>query len=498
MKNGSNQKTDIKTSPPEHFSPTDVPGKPGVYVFRDRFGEVIYVGKAANLRKRMSQYFQPSRKKTADPKLRSLINSIAKWEFYTVKNEDESLILESRFIKDYTPRYNVLLRDDKRFLLVKINLNEQFPRLSLARVRKDDTCRYFGPFPKSNVLRETVNFLTRHFRIRSCRPLIPTEKDHKHCLASVIKDCCEPCIGKVTEQDYRIRIDAMMSVLDGKVKDLTDELHQRMEKSSGNLKFEQAAKWRDMSSNLDEIFGARNRSFRFTTIPASPGEDAVLDLQKALGIDNAPTVIEGFDISNISGQLAVASMVCFENGRPNRKNYRRFRIREVEQIDDFAMMNEVIGRHFSRKIAEQQQLPDLLLVDGGKGQLSSAVKALVKVKCPPLPVIGLAKKQEEIFLPGRDQPIILDRHRPALRLLQAVRDEAHRFAVSYHRGLRTKRLQESLLDEIPGIGETRKKALLNAFGSVRELRRATPEEIADRIPGIGIKFALTIHSALKK
>jgi excinuclease ABC subunit C len=480
------------------FYPGDIPAKSGVYVFRDRFGEVIYVGKASNLRKRMSQYFQPSRNRTADPKLRSLINSIDRWEYYTVKNEDESLILETRFIKDYAPRYNVLMRDDKRFLLIKINLKEKFPRLVLARVRKDDSCVYFGPFPKSGVLRPTVDFLTRYFGIRQCRPQIPTEKDHKHCLASIIRDCCEPCIGRVNEDEYRQRIDMMMKVLEGNVKELIVQLRERMEKASTALRFEQAANFRDMISNIEEVFGARNRSFRFASIESSPGDESVEDLRKALKIENIPATIEGFDISNIGGQMAVASLVCFKNGRPSRKDYRRFRIREVDQADDFAMMREAVKRHFSRRLKEDTPLPDLLLVDGGKGQLSSALEVLVEINCPPFPIIGLAKKQEEIFIPGKQEPILLDKHRPALKLLQAVRDEAHRFAVSYHRQLRGKRLQESLLDEIPGIGAERKKILLKAFGSVSRLRKASVDEIAAKVPGIGRKFAGIIFDYLQK
>lgn len=480
------------------FLPGDVPAKPGIYIFRDRFGQVIYVGKAANLRKRMSHYFQPSREKRSDPKLRSLIKSIADWEFNTVRNEDEALILESRLIKEYAPRYNVLMRDDKRFLLIKINLHEQFPRLMLARVRKDDNCRYFGPFPKGSALKQTLDFLNAHFGLRSCRPIIPDENDHRHCLKRIVKDCCEPCVGKVTREQYMERVEKMLNILDGDVKELLEELKNRMQVQAEKMRFEQAARIRDIITNIEATFGTRTRSFRFAKISSPAGQEAVDDLREALKLPTPPEIIEGFDISNIGGQLAVGSMVCMENGRPAPQRYRRFKIRDVHQSDDFAMMREVFKRHYGRKLRENQPLPDLIMVDGGKGQLSSAIEALIELKCPPLPVIGLAKKHEEIFLPGRSEPIVLDRHRPALRLLQALRDEAHRFAVGYHRDLRSKRLQESLLDDIPGVGPERKKKLLIEFGSVRALRKASPEEIARRVSGIGIKFAETLAERLKK
>jgi len=217
-----------------------------------------------------------------------------------------------------------------------------------------------------------------------------------------------------------------------------------------------------------------------------------------LGLEHPPSHIIGFDISNILGKLAVASLVAFRDGRPDRDNYRRFKIRTVHQSDDFAMMHEVLVRHFGRLLEEKRPLPDLVMVDGGKGQLSSAVDALVEIGCPPLPVIGLAKRNEEIYLPGRSEPVVLDRHDPALRMLQALRDEAHRFAISFHRELRNKLIEQSMLDEIPGIGEIRKRQILRAFGSLRALRKASPEEIAGKVPGIGAEIAGKVHDALHK
>lgn len=481
------------------FRPGDIPPSPGVYVYRDRFGKVIYVGKAANLRRRMSQYFQPSREKSADPRLRSLLKSIFHWEYHVVKDADEALILESRLIKDYAPHYNVLMRDDKRYFLLKINLNERFPRLTLARIKKDDNALYYGPYPHGTALRAALEYLNRHFGLRVCRSLDPGEEDRRHCQARVVKDCSEPCIGKEDEGGYAARIEAVKRVFAGDIKGVREELTARMTAAAEARRYEVAAKWRDVIAVLEAAFSGRHRSFTHTGLPSSSGGvEAVEDLRSALGLDRAPAVVEGFDISNIGGTLAVAGMVCFVNGHQCRERYRRYRIRSVDHSDDFAMMAEALERCYRRRLDEGRDLPDLIMVDGGKGQLSSALSALAALGLETIPVVGLAKKQEEIFLPGKSLPLVLERGRPALMLLQALRDEAHRFAVSYHRNLRTKRLRESVLDEMPGIGEARKKALLKAFGSLRELRKADAEEIAAKVSGIGTAFAGKLCEFLKK
>ncbi len=483
----------------EHdFHPGEVPAKPGVYVFRDRFGKVIYVGKAVNLRRRLSQYFQPSRLNRADAKLRSLINSIDRWEYYTVNNEDEALILESRLIKEYAPHYNILMRDDKRYLLLKLREDERFPTLVPARVRKDDNARYFGPFPKGYAMRQTLEFLLAYFKLRSCRADSPDAETRKHCLKRMVRDCCEPCSGKCSEAEYRERLDRMLEVLAGDIKPLTAELKERMTKLAAAQKFELAARFRDVIENLETVFGSSKRLFATARIPGGGGEEALAELAEALNLPLAPHRIEGFDISNILGTLAVGSLVVAVDGRPAPQEYRRFRVKTVFQSDDFAMMKEVVTRRYRRRIDENLELPDLVLIDGGKGQLKSACEALAGLGLEDLPVVGLAKRNEELFLPGRADPVILSRFSGALRILQALRDEAHRFAVSYHRELRQKRLQQSLLDDIPGVGEVRKRELLKTFGSVRALRKVTAEEIAERVPGLGTAMAEKIHQALRR
>ena len=476
-----NEKTD--------FYPGDVPTASGIYIFRDGFGRIIYVGKAKNLRKRVSQYFTRSRLRMADPRLASLVNSIATWEFRAVKNENEALVLESRLIKEYTPYYNILMRDDKRFLMIRINPDEELPRIDLVRIRRNDGALHFGPFPKGGALRETVEFLNRYFGLRSCRPQIPGEKEHRHCLRKTIEHCCAPCVGKTSHEEYCERIGRLLEVMKGKTCDILCEIRIKMEEAAKDRSYEKAAKLRDVAANIDEIFSVHGRNFRFASISPLKGTASVEDLREALGLEKPPTVIEAFDISNISGQLAVGSMVRFKGGEPDRQNYRRFRVKTVYQSDDFAMMEEVVFRRYKRLADEKKEVPDLILIDGGKGQLSSAIKAVSRTGCPPIPVIGLAKKNEEVFIPGVQNPVIIVKDRPALKLLQHIRDEAHRFAISYHREIREKMLRSSVLDEIAGIGDEKKKLLLKVFGSISQIKKSTPDEISSKIPGIGIKTA---------
>lgn len=475
------------------FYPGDIPAKPGVYIYRDSFGTVIYVGKASNLRRRMSQYFQASHQVNASPKLRSLIHSIASWECITVRNEDESLILETRLIKKYAPKYNVLMRDDKRMLLVKLDLSETYPTPRLTRLRKDDSCLYFGPFPHGGLLRQTLAFLVKFFSLRSCQIRDPSPEDRKHCLAGNVKDCPAPCVNGITPEDYKKNLDALMEVLQGKTAPVMAALREKVQEEAAKEHFEKAAFYRDIAGNIDALYRIRKREFlQASASPEEAGEEAVRALYKALRLKTLPRYMIAFDNSTISGTLSVASMVVFRDGRPAKNEYRRFRIRSVEGVNDFAMMKEVVTRHFTRLLDNNAPMPDLMLVDGGKGQLSYALDALAALRLPPFALIGLAKTNEEVFLPGRSEPVIIPKDSPALKLLQAIRDESHRFAITYNRLLRLRAIQNSLLDEIPNIGKSRKNALLQEFGSVTRLRKASAEEIAARVPGIGEELASEI------
>ncbi len=487
----------------ENFSTQNVPTTAGVYLFRNRSGQVIYVGKAKVLRKRLASYFRPSRRRTADPKLRSLLNSIAFFEYHEVRNEAEALLLESRLIKQYAPRYNVDLTDDKRYLLICVDPTEAFPRLKLVRMKRDDHRLYFGPFPHARVLRDTVNFLSRRFGLRTCKVAVPDEETCRHCLESAIRNCSCPCLGKISAAEYRQRLDGVVEILQGRLGTLIEELTAEMNGFAERRQFETAARRRDMIENLRAVcrFGSLRTFERRTLAPRADGKarrHRVDELTSALGLARPARVIECFDVSNISGSLAVASMVCFVDGGPANSRYRRFRIRQVEGIDDFAMMREAISRRYRRVLAGRREFPDLLMVDGGAGQLGAAIQALLELGAPPLPVLGLAKRQEEIYLPGRERPLELPRHHPGLHLLQAIRDEAHRFAIAYHRQLRRRRLADSVLNEIEGVGPRRREQLLKAFGSVSRLRRVGVEEIAAAVPGLGVGTAARVVAYLER
>ena len=487
----------MKAKHRSEYNTQDISQDPGVYVFRDQFKQVIYVGKAKSLRKRFSSYFQPSRLKTADPKLRSLINSIEFYEIFPVKTESEALLLESRFIKQYAPKYNILMRDDKRFLLIKIFLDEPYPRLMLTRLRKDDRAQYFGPFPKAGVLRETLVFLTKYFNLRSCTPRLPDEKDYQHCHASVLANCSAPCVGKVTDIEYKEQVESLIEVLNGKTSDIAADLSDEMKIHAEAGRFEKAAVCRDIIENIKSLF-MRQRNFRTKAISQDTGLESVKDLQERLQLNEVPSVIECFDNSNFQGTNAVASMVQFKDGKPNNKNYRHFKIKTVEGIDDFASMKEIVHRRYKRLLDEKQPLPDLILIDGGKGQLSAACESMKELKLQHINIFGLAKRYEILFKPKQKEGIILPLESPGLRVLQHIRDEAHRFAITFHRKLRNKRITDSLLDDIPGVGKKRKSEILKEFGSVKNLRSKGKDELCRRVPGIGDKLAEEIFYYLDK
>jgi excinuclease ABC subunit C len=464
-----------------------LPHKPGVYLFKDRFHKVIYVGKARDLHRRVSQYFHPSRRMTADLKTRALVDSIWDLETHVVRSEPESILLEGKLIKEYRPRYNISFRDDKRFLLVKVNLNDPFPRFQLTRNKKEDGCRYFGPFAHSGALRSTLNLMKKLYGLRSCRPVLPDEKEYRHCLDHIIKNCSAPCVGKITRGEYIARINEACTFLEGKSSSMLQDLEDEMMKAAERLDFEKAASLRNMLQDIKETTAPRRKFVREIPSTVIPEKDLEI-LRDVLRLPAIPAVIECFDISNISVTHKVASMVAFRNGRPDRANYRRFRIKTVEGQDDFASMAEVVGRRYRRLVDEKRALPDLIMVDGGKGQLSSAVKELHNLGLIDQPVIGLAKQREEIFRPYSPHPIVLPPESGALRMLQRIRDEAHRFANGYHQLLMKQRMTESVLDECPGMSEAKKRALLKHFGSVDRMRKASETELKE-VAGVGDKLA---------
>lgn len=473
-----------------------LPHRPGVYLYKDRFNRVIYVGKARDLHKRVSQYFHPSRRMTADRKTQALVESICDLETHEVKSEAEALLLEGKLIKEYRPRYNISFRDDKHFLLVKVNLNDPFPRFVLTRMRKEDGARYFGPFAHSGALRSTLNQLKKKFHLRTCHPAIPDETDFKHCLDHIIKNCSAPCVNKITRAGYMAQVELACAFLDGKSGEWIEMLEKEMQAAAKQLDFEKAARLRDQIDDLKQTTAPAKRFIRQFAPNIRPSED-VLELQRELGMTVPPDIIECFDISNISTTHKVASMVCFRHGKPDRENYRRYRIRTVAGQDDFASMAEVVRRRYSRILNEGFRKPSLIVVDGGKGQLSSALAELHALGLHDQPIIGLAKEREEIFRPGQSEPLVLSHSSGALRMLQRLRDEAHRVANGYHQLLLKQRINESLLDDCPGVSENRKKLLLKQFGSVERLRRASLDDIS-QVPGIGPKLAEGIFDFLSR
>ena len=475
-----------------------LPHKPGVYLHKDRFGTVIYVGKARDLRKRVSQYFHPSRRMGWDLKFNALVEAIADFDFHVVRSDPEAYLLEGKLIKEFHPRYNVSFRDDKRFLMLKVNLNDPIPNFSFARFKKDDGARYFGPFANSGALRNTLALARRQFNLRGCRAFTPGENDYKHCLYAHLKYCTAPCVGNVTREQYLEQVRAACDFLEGQCREMQSQLEVEMKKAAAAHDFEKAAELRDLIRDLNETWKRTEKFERVPyTLPLSINpENDLSELAKVLELPAPPERIEGFDISNISGTFAVASLVSFKNGRPDRANYRRFKIKTVEGQDDFASMAEVVKRRYSRSLRESKSLPDLILIDGGKGQLGMACAELAKLGLGKIPVIGLAKEFEEIYLPDKSEPLRLGLNHPAVKLLQRIRDECHRVANSYNAQLRLKKISESVLDEFPGIGEARKAALLKKFGSVRRLQLATLEQISE-VPGFGGKAAVELKKFLE-
>ncbi len=503
----------------------EVPHKPGIYLMRDRFNRVIYVGKARDLRKRVSSYFLPSKIAQADLKTRAMLDAVWDFETHVVRSDAESVLLEGKLIKEYRPRYNVSFRDDKRFLLVKVDMSEEWPRFRLARFKKDDSARYFGPYAHSGALRQTLNFMRKKFGVLTFGRGSPTERELKSATYQV-----PVRLSEINAEQYRERVMQACEFLEGHSREMIAILEDEMRKTAEKMDFEKAAELRDM---IEDLRDTTRQVRRFTRGSLPSAIDPMADVQAladALQLPRTPRVMECFDISNISTTHVVASMVCFRNGVPDKDNYRRYRVRTVEGQDDFASMAEVVRRRYSRILLEARdanpdaaeysqenpaeaiarpsainhqlstsfvRLPDLIIVDGGKGQLSAACRELQRLGLHDLPIIGLAKEHEEIYRPGRALPLQLPTDSGALRLLQRIRDEAHRFANAYHQLLMKKRVGESILDDCPGVSQNRKNLLLRKFGSVKRLRKATVDEIAST-KGIGRKLAEEVHRFLQR
>ncbi len=461
-----------------------LPHKPGVYLMKDRLGQTIYVGKAKDLKKRVSTYFQASRKLTiAQPKIRAMIDLICDFETMLVKSEAEALLLEGQLIKKYKPRYNTDFTDDKRFLLVRVDLRETLPRFRLTRNRTDSGSRYYGPFAHSGHLRKTLAELRRQFGIllNDAKPL--RLADGRWRLYDDARQEIFEHANEITEAEYKERVDAACEFLDGKAREWLAELKEQMKVAAEKRDYETAATLRDRIAALEQT-SARTRKFERNVLHTENHSQVLKRLKKELGLRRLPTRMECFDISHISGSFCVASMVAFRDARPDRKQYRRFKITSFVGNDDFRAMEEVVGRRYRRLQEEGKPFPELVVIDGGAGQVTAALKAFLSQGIEPPELIGLAKKKETIIFSDGREPLNLDHHDPALRLLQHLRDEAHHFANSFNAELRSKRLKESILDDFKGLGTRRKQQLLLHFGSLERLRKATPDELTS-LEGIG-------------
>ncbi len=464
-------------------------------MMRDRKGTIIYIGKAVSLRKRVQSYFRPSTMRNAPPKLRSMVNSVEDLSTVVVRNETEALLTEGNLIKQYKPRYNILLRDDKRYLALKADPNASVPRLTTCRIIRNDDALYFGPFPSSTVVRTVLDFVERRYGLRKCTPIIPDAETHKHCMNDIIRFCSAPCIGKVSQEEYREKFNEACAFLRGERLSVIEEVKALMEQAAEKHDFEKAAKFRDTWIALRQMLRQRAKVKTPPEIQKEEALNGIEELKKQIDLPTVPKRIEGFDISNLFGTYSVASMVVSTDGIPDKRYYRRFRIKTVEGADDPRSMAEVISRRYKRLRDENSPMPDLIMIDGGITQLRASREALKELGLK-IPTIGLAKQMEEIVVdqPGK-QSIFLPHETNALKVLIRLRDEAHRFAVEYHRRLRNRTIRESALDEIPGVGPSKKTALLKHFGSVYRLARATVEEIAE-VPGITENLAKAIHRAV--
>lgn len=479
-----------------------LPEKPGCYLYRDRSGKIIYVGKAVNLRRRVQSYFRASTLRTAPPKLRSLIHHVEDLEIRVVRTEAEALLTESHLIKTYRPRFNILLRDDKRYLALKADPSQPFPTLKTCRIMRDDGALYFGPFPSSSEVRTALDFTEKRFGLRKCKCLNPTEEEHRHCLADVIRFCSAPCLGRISEADYRQRFEEACAFLRGERPAILEEVRLAMDAAAAKEDFERAARLRDTWLALKAFTRERAKVRNFPTPHKTDIQEHLRALAQVLGLKKLPRCIECFDISHLMGTYTVASMVTSIDGVPDRRRYRRFRIRTVTNDDPYAMA-EVIRRRYTRLKAqaeahpdEPQPYPDLILCDGAQLQVQAAREVLRELGLDAIiPVAGLNEHFEEIVLGDGKPNLILSRDNKALHILMRLRDEAHRFAITFNRSLRLHALRTSVLDELPGVGAKRKQQLLSTFGSIRRLMAADEAQIA-QLPGITPALAHTIKEAL--
>ena len=477
----------------------ELPNKPGVYLMKNRIGNILYIGKAKNLKKRASSYFQKKLNPlNHQPKIRSMVELVHHIDFFETANESEALILESKLIKKWKPKYNTILKDDKRFLLLKVNLQAEIPSFKLVRFYKKDNAQYFGPFTSSAYLKKTLTELRKEFGII----LDDTQpKEINNNTYQLYDDVRSEIYGEhpniVTIQEYHARVEKACGFLKGKSKKWLNEIQVKMNNASEKMQYEKAAGYKNILTALIKTTEHNRKFIKDPEVSGSPQQikPVLQSLQKLLNLPTFPGSIECFDISHISGTFTVASMVSFLNGTPNKGQYRRYKIKSHDTNDDFRSMEEVVYRRYDRLIQQKTKFPDLIIIDGGKGQIKSAQKSFLLLDKEHPPIIGLAKKHEHIILPNKQGTLKLSLDDPIVKLLQRIRDEAHRFANSFNEELRRKKIKESILDDFKGIGPEKRLALLQKFQSIPKLKQATIKEVTS-ISGIGPKTAQRLQEFL--
>ena len=469
------------------------PHTPGVYLMKDPAGLVVYVGKAKDLKKRLASYFIPRQRMT--PKVAAMMDTVADLEWHEVRSETEALLLEGKLIKRWRPRWNILFRDDKQFPQIRVDLADPIPRFRIVRARNSDSARYFGPFPHQQAVRRTINEMRKKFGILLVDANPAPLPDGRWRLYGDVRSQIQKFPNEVTAEEYGQRVTAACAFLEGKAGEWAEQTEVDMRAAAAARDYEKAAELRDLLDALRRTTEKSRRFLRENPLPRRDESGALDALATALGLSRPPATAECFDISHISGTLAVASMVRFVDGQADKTGYRRFKIKSFEGNDDFRSMEEVVGRRYSRLAEEGRAFPELVIIDGGLGQVGAALSAFRKAGLTPPPLIGLAKREETIVFPeGRE--LKLPRHDVGLALLMRIRDEAHRFANDFNAELRSRKLKESLLDEMPGLGPKRKEALLAHFGSIQKLRQASVEELA-QVAGVSDKLADEIAKFLE-
>lgn len=442
----------------------NLPDSPGVYEFLDSKKRIIYIGKARRLKQRVASYFRPGRAK--DNRLELLVNEVRDIRIIRASSEAEALIYEAGLIKDHAPKFNIELKDDKSYPFLKLTVCEEYPRLFITRRKNSrDGALYYGPYVNVKLLKKAVSFMKKVFPLRSCRRL-----PRSTCLEYHIGQCAGPCEKKVSLGEYAGIVDQLKSFLEGRKDDLIRVLEEQMKLFSRNRKYEKALTVKKRIEALTAVQQLHDRS-------QYPIYGELDELQNTLGLSRLPVTIECFDISNISGQQPVGSMVRFVAGTPRRSEYRKFRIKEVEGIDDYAMIREVVRRRYSRLLERREMLPDLVLIDGGKGHLSVARKELDVLGLSDITVVAIAKEYNHLYTASRKYPVRLSPGSRLLLLIQRIRDEAHRFAIIYHRKLRRTKKFDTDLRKIKGLGPKKEKILLEKFGSMKNIRRASREDL---------------------